>query len=74
MAIYVVVRPHPYIHRGARYYEDVGDGLVQPVTMEMDEGRYKPYRNYGIALPREVVRDALLRIQVRGVDERGLRG
>lgn len=74
MAIYVVVRPNPYLSKKARYYEDIGCGLVQPVTMEMDDGRYKPYINFGVAIPRDLVRDCLLRIQSKGIDERGLRG
>ena len=74
MAIYRKVRPHPLLKDDVNYLEDIGGGLVQPVTMEMDNGRYTPYRNFGIAIPLSSVRDALLRIQKHGIDERGLKG
>jgi len=74
VAIYVVVRPTKHLPKSCRYVEDVGDGLVQPVTMANDEGRYTSYKNFGLALPRYLVREAILRIQKRGIDERGLRG
>jgi len=74
MAIYVKVRPHELLAENVRYLEDRGDGFVQPVTMEMDEGRYKPYRNFGVLIPKEKVRGAILRIQKHDLDERGVRG
>jgi hypothetical protein len=74
VAIYVVVRPTKHLPKKCRYVEDVGDGLVQPVTMEMDEGRYSPYKTYGLAIPKYLIREAVLRIQKGGIDERGLRG
>lgn len=74
MAVFVVVRPNPYISKKCRYMEEIGDGLVQPVTMVQDEGRYTAYKNFGFAIPMRLVRDSLLRIQTKGLDERGLRG
>ena len=73
MAIYVVCRPHAML-RNAKYMEDVGSGMVQPTTMEYDDGKYIPYKNFGIAIPKTCVRDCLLRIQRGGIDERGLKG
>lgn len=74
MAIYIKVRPHEMLSDKVNYLEDVGNGMVQPVTMAMDEGRWKPYRNHGIMIPLELVRGALLRIQKHDLDERGMKG
>jgi hypothetical protein len=60
--------------KNIQYMEDVGGGMVQPTTMEMDNGKYIPYKNYGIVIPKKRVRDCLLRIQRGGLDERGVRG
>lgn len=68
MAVYVVVGQHGLYKRGM-YVEDIGDGMVQPVTMQNDDGVYKPLYPYGIALPLVAVRDSLLRIQARGLDK-----
>ncbi len=73
MSLYKVVRPNDYFPRGA-WVEDIEGGQVMETTMEIDEGKLKPYRNIGFAVPFNAVRDAMIRIQSNGIDEVGLRG
>lgn len=73
MAVYAVVRPNDFFKRGT-YVEDIEGGQVINVTMEKDGNSLKPYRQYGLAIPMNLVRKYLLRIQGRGIDMEGLKG
>ena len=74
MGIYVVVRENDYFRRGT-FVEDIDEIHVQAVTMEKDEsGQLAPYVNYGLLVPREKVRKAMMKLMKRGIDEVGLKG
>jgi len=73
VAVYIVVRENPYLKYGT-YVEDHGAGMVSPVSMRTDdEGYWAPYKQYGLLLPLKTVRNYLLRIQGKGLDEQGLK-
>jgi hypothetical protein len=74
MAVYIKIRPTKLLSDEVNYLEDIEGGMVIPTTMEMDKGRYVPYRQYGLAIPKKLVRECLLRIQKHELDEVGHRG
>lgn len=74
MGIYIVVRDNDYFKRGT-FVEDIDEFHVQAVVMEKDEsGLLAPYTNYGLLVPRDKVRKAMLKLMKHGIDEVGLKG
>lgn len=72
MALYVVIRENPIFKD--KFVVDTEDGMVQQVKLIEENGVWKPIYQYGIEVPLCTVRDFLLRVQSKGIDERGLRG
>lgn len=68
MSLYVVISPNGPYKRGT-YVEEVENGMVQPVQMVADNGRWIPMYHYGIVLPLPSVRDGLLHVQSKGLDK-----
>lgn len=72
MSLYVVLRPNPYFK--GKFVEDTAEGFVREVELREEEGKWRSMRYIGLEVPLAEVRDYLLRIQNKGIDERGLRG
>ena len=69
MSLYVVLSPKcPYFKKGT-FIEDIDEATVQEVYTETVDGRLQASGAIGLAVPKEMVRKHVLRVQKQELDK-----